>query len=183
MRDVQWTTVVLDCSDPVRLAAFWAALLGGECTRITDDFHVVRSGSVWLAAARVPDPRPVTWPDGERPKQMHLDIAVGDLDAGVTEALRLGATQEEIQPAPDRWRVMRDPAGHIFCVSDRIQEYLPVDQRLCSVGVAPVGYVDHSHHAGLVVDAVDHPQRTCDEFISSHCNGFRQSLAQGAADG
>jgi antitoxin YefM len=56
---------------------------------------------------------------------MHLDIAVGDLDAAVTEALRLGATQEEeVQPAPDRWRVMRDPAGHIFCVSDRIQEYL-----------------------------------------------------------
>ena len=58
---------------------------------------------------------------------MHLDIAVADLDAAVAEALRLGATQEEVQPAPDRWPVLRDPAGHIFCVSDRIQDYLPVD--------------------------------------------------------
>lgn len=127
MRDVQWTTVVLDCADPPKLAAFWSDLLGGESTRITDDFHVVRSGSMWLAAARVPDPGPATWPHGDRPKQMHLDIAVGDLDAAVAEALRLGATQEEVQPAPDRWRVMRDPAGHIFCISDRIQEYLPID--------------------------------------------------------
>lgn len=127
MRGVKWTTVVLDCADPARLAAFWSELLEGECTQITGDFYVVRSGTTWLAAARVPDPRPAMWPDGERAKQTHLDIAVGDLDAAVAEALRLGAMQEEIQPAPDRWRVLRDPAGHIFCLSDRIQDYLPVD--------------------------------------------------------
>jgi Glyoxalase-like domain len=130
MRGVKWTTVVLDCADPSELVAFWTELLEGECTRITDDFYVVRSGTRWLAAARIPDPRPATWPDGPQPKQMHLDIAVSDLDAAVAEALRLGATQEEIQPAPDRWRVLRDPAGHIFCLSDRIQDYLPVDVEL-----------------------------------------------------
>jgi hypothetical protein len=81
---VQWTTVVLDCADPASLAAFWAELLDGESTRVSDGFHVVRSGTTWIAAARVADPRPATWPDGDRPKQ-------------------------------------------IFCVSDRIQDYLPVD--------------------------------------------------------
>jgi len=59
--------------------------------------------------------------------QVHLDIAVTNLDAAVAEAIRLGATQEHVQPAADRWRVMRDPAGHVFCLSDRIQEYLPID--------------------------------------------------------
>jgi hypothetical protein len=47
---------------------------------------------------------------------MHLDIAVADLDAAVAEAIRLGATQEHVQPSPGKWRVMRDPAGHIFCL-------------------------------------------------------------------
>ncbi|HEY2080532.1 MAG TPA: VOC family protein [Streptosporangiaceae bacterium] len=127
MQHVRWTTVVLDCADPVSLAGFWSELLEAEHTRVNDDFHVVRSGTTWLAAARVPDPQPVTWPDGLRPKQTHLDIAVADLDAAVAEAIRLGATEEHVQPAPDRWRVMRDPAGHVFCLSDRIQEYLPVE--------------------------------------------------------
>jgi hypothetical protein len=125
--EVQWTTVVLDCADPVILAKFWAELLGGEHTRISDGFHVVRSGTMWLAAARVPDPQPATWPGGDRPKHMHLDIAVADLETAVSRAVRLGASQEDVQPSPDRWRVMRDPAGHIFCLSDRIQDYLPLD--------------------------------------------------------
>jgi hypothetical protein len=58
---------------------------------------------------------------------MHLDVAVDDLPAAVTEALQLGATQEEEQPWPQSWRVMRDPAGHLFCLSDRIQDYLPIN--------------------------------------------------------
>jgi hypothetical protein len=124
---MRWTTVVLDCADPVGLAGFWSELLDAEHTPINDNFHVVRSGTTWLGAMRVADPQPVTWPDGERPKQVHLDIAVADLDEAVAEAIRLGATQEQVQPAPDSWRVMRDPAGHLFCLSNEIQKYLPVD--------------------------------------------------------
>ncbi|HUY50223.1 MAG TPA: VOC family protein [Streptosporangiaceae bacterium] len=126
MNRVQWTTVVLDCGDPAELATFWSKLLGGEHSRIKDDFHVVRSGTMWLATQHIPDPRPATWPDGARAKQIHLDVAVTDLDAAVAEALRLGATQEDVQPSPRRWRVMRDPAGHLFCLSDHIHEYLPI---------------------------------------------------------
>lgn len=126
MNHVQWTTVVLDCEDPADLAAFWSKLLGGEHSQIKDDFHVVKSGTMWLATQRVPDPLPATWPGGVRPKQIHLDVAVTDLDAAVSEALRLGAAQEDVQPSPRRWRVMRDPAGHVFCLSDRIHEYLPI---------------------------------------------------------
>ena len=46
---------------------------------------------------------------------MHFDFQVADLDAAVTEAVRLGATVAEHQPQ-EHVRVMLDPAGHPFCL-------------------------------------------------------------------
>jgi hypothetical protein len=51
--------------------------------------------------------------------QMHLDIWVADVPAGVEWATECGATEAEYQPKnrdPDRLRVMIDPAGHPFCL-------------------------------------------------------------------
>ena len=127
MASVRWTTTVLACEDPDTVAAFWAALLGGEPTQITADFIVVRHGSCWLAAQRTRHAASPTWPTGDRPIQIHLDLAVNDLDSAVDRAIALGAREEVNQPAPDRWRVMRAPSGHIFCLSHHIQDYLPVD--------------------------------------------------------
>lgn len=31
--------------------------------------------------------------------------------------LALGATRAEVQPNPDKWRVLIDPAGHPFCIT------------------------------------------------------------------
>lgn len=124
---IGWTTVVLDCTDPLSLANFWSQLLNAPRTRINDDFHVVQSGTTWLAAQRISAPKEPTWPTGERPKQIHLDIAVSNLESAVAKAIRLGATQDDTQPRPTIWRVMRDPAGHVFCLSDHIQDYLPVE--------------------------------------------------------
>jgi len=53
---------------------------------------------------------------------MHLDLAVDDLDQAEAEALRLGARPAAEQPAPDRWRVLLDPAGHPFCLSTQIPD-------------------------------------------------------------
>ena len=47
--------------------------------------------------------------------QLHLDIEVDDLDAGVAAAVALGATVAEFQPQDDV-RVCLDPAGHPFCL-------------------------------------------------------------------
>lgn len=110
--------IVLDCADPAALAAFWAALLDGEVSVVNDDVVAVRTDGGMLAAERVPDHRPPTWPDGAAPKQMHLDLAVDDLDAAEAEAIRLGARRAAIQPEPTRWRVLLDPAGHPFCLCD-----------------------------------------------------------------
>jgi hypothetical protein len=110
--------IVLDCQDPAVLAAFWAALLDGETSFISEDVVAVKTDRGSLAAVRVPHYQPPTWPDTKVPKQVHLDLAVDDLDAAEAEATRLGARRAEVQPQPARWRVMLDPAGHPFCLCD-----------------------------------------------------------------
>jgi hypothetical protein len=127
MTSMRWTTTVLACDDPDVVSRFWADLLGSEPERITHDFIVVKHGSCWLAAQRSREVAPATWPVGERPMQIHLDIAVTDLQAAVHRAVELGAHEEQQQPAPDRWRVLRAPGGHLFCLSHHIQDYLPLD--------------------------------------------------------
>jgi Glyoxalase-like domain len=112
----------LDCADPAALASFWAELLGGEVAFSSEDFVAVKTDGIWLSAVRVPDYQAPEWPDGGRPKQIHLDLAVDDLDAAEAEAIGLGARRTTEQPAPDRWRVMLDPAGHPFCLSSLIPD-------------------------------------------------------------
>lgn len=107
----------LDCADPEPLAEFWAALLGGTIVLRTEQVVVVKTGTMLLGATRVPDYTPPTWPGGGTPKHQHLDLAVRDLDAAEQEALRLGARKADVQPGPDRWRVLLDPAGHPFCLT------------------------------------------------------------------
>lgn len=112
--------ISLDCSDPAGLAAFWAELLGGEVAFTSDAFVAVKTDRVWLTAHRVSDYQAPSWPDDGAPKQMHIDLAVDDLDRAEAEAVRLGAKRAADQPAPDRWRVLLDPAGHPFCLSTQL---------------------------------------------------------------
>jgi hypothetical protein len=110
----------LDCDEPVVLAEFWAAMLGGKIISTTAEAVDVRTDWMWLSAMKVSRYRPPTWPDDEIPKQIHLDLAVTDLETSVAEATRLGARVAAFQPAPERWRVLFDPAGHPFCLTTQI---------------------------------------------------------------
>jgi hypothetical protein len=110
----------LDCAQPVPLAEFWAALLGGTVIASDDEVSVVQTDTIMMATIRVPDYRPPTWPGGDTPKHIHLDLAVRDLDEAEAEALRLGAVKNDHQPHPDQWRVFADPAGHPFCLTANI---------------------------------------------------------------
>ncbi len=112
----------MDCADPTALAAFWAELVGGEIAFSSDEFVAVKTDRVWLAAVGISNYQPPSWPGGDVPKQMHLDLAVDNLDEAEAEALRLGAHRAAEQPAPNRWRVLLDPAGHPFCLSTQIPE-------------------------------------------------------------
>jgi len=108
--------VSLDCADPEPLGQFWAALLDGELALWPSGTAIVTTAWVTLAAVRIPDHRPPTWPVSEVPKQIHLDVRVADLDEAEADAVRLGALAALEQPAPDRRRVLFDPAGHPFCL-------------------------------------------------------------------
>ncbi len=110
----------LDCADPVALGEFWAAMLGGEIMFTNANTVGVRTDWVWLAALKVPDYVAPTWPESDVPKQIHLDLAVTELESAVAEAEQLGARVATVQPAPDRWRVLLDPAGHPFCLTTQI---------------------------------------------------------------
>jgi hypothetical protein len=107
----------LDCADAPTLAAFWAGLLGGEVTVAGDGYCVVSVPQGWLTTYEVEDYAPPTWPSGPRPRQIHLDVRVTDLEGAEARALALGATKPTTQPSPSGWRVLLDPAGHPFCVT------------------------------------------------------------------
>ncbi|MHB1774086.1 MAG: VOC family protein [Acidimicrobiales bacterium] len=67
-----------------------------------------------LAMQRVDNYQPPTWPGSA---VMRLDLrAEGEFDRSETRALELGATRAQFQPDP-RWRVLSDPAGHLFCIT------------------------------------------------------------------
>lgn len=122
MRNIRLGSVALDCADPTTLAAFWAKLLGGEVAFTSDHFVAVKTEQVWFAAVKIDDYQPPTWPGSDAPKQMHLDLAVDNLEEAVVDAVRLGAVRSDFQPAPERYVVLFDPAGHPFCLSTQIPE-------------------------------------------------------------
>ncbi|HVA53453.1 MAG TPA: VOC family protein [Acidimicrobiales bacterium] len=115
-------SVSLDCADPKALASFWADLLGGAIAYTSDDFVAVRLDQLWLSTVRVGDYQAPDWPDGSPPQQIHLDLAVDDLDEAELRALSLGARKTEHQPSPDTFRVMLDPAGHPFCLTTGVPD-------------------------------------------------------------
>ncbi len=118
--DVRLGSVVLASRDPSTLAAFYEGLLGW--TRLSDE-------PGWVRIGPVADVRPSlsfqlersyvapVWPavEGQPQMEMHLDLAVDDLEGAAARAVALGAVAEARQPQRDV-RVMRDPHGHVFCL-------------------------------------------------------------------
>ena len=81
---------------------------------------MVKLDHLLLTTMRVPDWTPPTWPDGPVSKQGHLDLDVEDLAEAEQRATSLGAIRAKTQPAPNRYLVLIDPAGHPFCLSTNI---------------------------------------------------------------
>ncbi len=119
---VRLGAIALDTADPTELAAFWRELLGLEVIWRSDDFVALSGAPVLITVQRVADHRPPQWPNGDIPKQIHLEVAVDDLNETERLALALGASRADEQPQPDRWRVLLDPAGHPFCLSTQIPD-------------------------------------------------------------
>lgn len=108
----------LDCPDHNALVDFYQALLGGERIWNPDDeYAAVRSASGFvIGTQRVDGYLGPTWPTQERGQQLHMDMAVDDLEAAKAHALACGATVAYEPGEGARHVVMRDPAGHPFCL-------------------------------------------------------------------
>ncbi|MDO0934026.1 VOC family protein [Streptomyces sp. DG2A-72] len=115
--------VVLDCSDPAELAAFYNSLLGGSVNQqdkrwaLDDGWATLHTPSgLVLAFQRAADYLPPVWPDPARPQQFHLDFGVADLDQAQQQVLARGATVLDDGAEGRSWRIYADPAGHPFCL-------------------------------------------------------------------
>jgi catechol 2,3-dioxygenase-like lactoylglutathione lyase family enzyme len=113
-------SIVLDCPDPLRLAGFYAALLGWTVDADSDEgWATVRApgsdAGATLSFQRDPGYVPPTWPAPERPQMLHLDLVSDDLDADEQHVLALGA-RPLATPEGASFRVYADLAGHPFCL-------------------------------------------------------------------
>jgi catechol-2,3-dioxygenase len=110
-------SVVLDTGDTHRLAAFYAALLGGE-VEAEDDTWVVLTEPTGrrLAFQLAPQHEPPRFPDPAGSQQFHLDVQVDDVDDAESKVLALGATRVTDAVGENDFRVYRDPSGHPFCL-------------------------------------------------------------------
>ncbi|QCX74700.1 Glyoxalase-like domain protein [Streptomyces sp. YIM 121038] len=103
--------IVVDCHEPKTLAAFWARILGGDPVgRARGWSHVELPGLPRLAFQPVPEGKTVK-------NRLHLDVAVDDIEAATTEAVRLGAARSGGTVTDDQgaFQVMLDPEGNEFC--------------------------------------------------------------------
>ena len=110
--------VTVDCSDPGRLAAFWAAALGGEAVVVEDnpgefETTVTAPSGIALLFNPVSEPKAVK-------NRVHFDLQPQDCgrDAEVERLLALGATliDDRREPSGMGWAVLADPEGNELCV-------------------------------------------------------------------
>jgi catechol 2,3-dioxygenase-like lactoylglutathione lyase family enzyme len=127
--------VVLDTTHARALAEFYRKLLGYSYRQGDEppggdqpdekeyDWLVLhdQAGSTYIAFQQVPALRRSTWPEGEIPQQLHLDMSVptaAELEIQHRRALELGATVLYDRSHDDEeplW-VYADPDGHPFCI-------------------------------------------------------------------
>jgi catechol 2,3-dioxygenase-like lactoylglutathione lyase family enzyme len=130
-------SVVLDTTDPRRLADFYHQLLGypygpgfdpsagGRADQSDDEVDWVlleiAPGGPHLAFQQVDELPESTWPTTEVPQQLHLDLTVPDTDVLARQhrrALDLGARLlvDESDDPDEPIYIYADPDGHPFCM-------------------------------------------------------------------
>jgi len=128
-------STVLDAVDARALAEFYRALLGyryragdepppahHEDVKATEWLVLVEpSGRERLAFQPVDRLPAATWPEGQVPQQLHLDLVVPDVDELTVQhrrALDLGARLllDRFDDDDEPLYVYADPAGHPFCI-------------------------------------------------------------------
>jgi hypothetical protein len=109
--------VVLDCSEPEKLAVFYRELLEAEQTHESANRVEIRGADgTRLAFRRDVNATPPSWPRPENSLQAHLDFVVEDLDEAERRVIGLGGRPLDTKDAsgPFEERGYADPAGHSF---------------------------------------------------------------------
>ena len=108
--------ITFDCTDPEKLADWWARAVGGQVNPIAPAFFVTvtRPEGPGLAFQKVDDPTP-----GKN--RVHIDFSAADMEAEVKRLVELGASETGTGQLrrfrlggarrPRRQRVLRAPAG------------------------------------------------------------------------
>ena len=104
--------IVVDCSNPIALARFWQALIGGEVIEEADDWVVLDGDEdgFYIGFQKVPERK-----TGKN--RVHLDVDVDDLDRAIDDAEQLGARKIGglVDTDDGPFQVMADPEGNEFC--------------------------------------------------------------------
>ena len=134
--------LAFDANDPLRLAQFWAGVLGREMVDDDDGFVLLPSDGTEFRIEFFPTQDPKTGPN-----QMHFDLTSSSLEdqqQTVERALELGGRHLDIGQGPDVDHVvLADPEGNEFCVSEPGNSFLAntgVIGALSSDGSQQVGY-------------------------------------------
>lgn len=99
--------LVLDTCDAVRIATWWADVLGTERTDHEDGYSFVTvPGAPFEALSFVPGPDAKTVKN-----RIHLDVTTADVQLLVEKGARLLRPQDE----EISWSVLADPDGNEFC--------------------------------------------------------------------
>ena len=107
---------VVDCTDPVKLAKFYADILGYTVVQSDPDWSVIGISVdlPGIAFQHVPNYVSPTWPSGDIPTQIHFDIRVEDFELSVSKIESSGG--KLLSKSSETFWVCADPEGHPFCI-------------------------------------------------------------------
>lgn len=106
----QWYTVVVDATDPARLARWWSEVLGFRIAyEAPDEVGIEGSGGPALVFVAVPDQKSAK-------NRLHIDLNPDDQAAEVERLVNMGARHVDVGQGQVSWTVLADPEGNEFCV-------------------------------------------------------------------
>lgn len=115
--------IVVDCTDPQRLAAFWTGALDVEIAAYWHQYVILTptvEGGPAIAFQEVPEAK-------QTKNRVHVDVEVADLDAASAQVERLGgAVIGDVEEDGVAVRVVTDPEGNEFCL---VRQLAPLQHR------------------------------------------------------
>jgi predicted enzyme related to lactoylglutathione lyase len=108
----QWYALVVDATDPARLARWWAEVLSYRISYEASDEVSIEGdgGGPALVFVPVPEAKKVK-------NRLHIDLNPEDQAAEVERLVNMGARHVDVsQGEKATWAVLADPEGNEFCV-------------------------------------------------------------------